>query len=141
MTYAKSLGKTLPEALFFAFIFPLYPRHKQPHYPLLFICGKLPSLGHTIPLFKAPPTAAGTGVLGDENRVTPHRRLLPVIWYHRRSKAACHKIGTVPPYRFHTLFINIAYILGRKVKSRSERRLFQLLQCFINRLHHLFLET
>ena len=122
-------------------IFPLYPSHKKPHYPLLFICGKLPSLGHTIPLFKAPPAAAGAGVLSDKNRVSPHRGLLPVIWYHRRSKAARHKIGAVPPYGLHTFFINIANVFGRKVKPRPKRRFFQLLQCFINRLHHLFLET
>lgn len=122
-------------------IFPLYPSHKKPHYPLLFISGERPSFRHPIPLFQAPPAAAGAGVLSDKNRVSPHRGLLPVIWYHRRSKAARHKIGTVPPYGLHTLFVNITNVFGRKVKPRPERRPFQLLQRFINSLHHFNLET
>lgn len=102
---------------------------------MLFIGRKLTSLGNTVPFFKAAPTAAGTGVLGDEYGVPTHGSLLAVIGYRSRSKALGDKIFSMAVDNVHALFPHIFPVLLGQMKFSPESRLLQLVKSFIYSLH------
>lgn len=107
----------------FLFYFLFYPRHEEVHYPLLLAVGEINALSHPIPFFQAASAAAGTGVLGDENGMSPHGGLLSVVFRRGGSKADGNEILCVDADGIKSLFAHVVLVLCGKVKSASEIRL------------------
>ena len=119
----------------FTIVFPLYPCHKELDYPALFVFRQGSALRHSVPLIKTAPTTAGAGVLSDKNGMSPHRSLLSVVRYNRRSKPFGNKIGGMGTDQIQSLFVNIFNVFFRQVKARTEFRPVQFCESFVNGLH------
>lgn len=119
----------------FTIVFPLYPCHKQLNYPALFVFRQSSALRNSVPLVKTAAAAAGAGVLSYKNGMSPHRSLLSVVRYNRRSKPFCNKIGGMGTDQIQSLFVNIFNVLFRQVKARTEFRPVQFCESFVNGLH------
>ena len=76
---------------------PLDPGHQQIHDLLLLPPVQLDARRDLIPLVQALAAAAGTGVLGEEHRVSPHGGLPPVVGQLRRSQPGLNEPPGVLP--------------------------------------------
>ena len=103
-----------------AFQFTLYPFQKYIDDILLFIGGKDLAGGDIVPLFKASPTAAGTGVLGNKDGVSFQRSLLTVIIGIFRGEPLCDKVTGVTADGIYPLLNDVILVVCTKVKTASE---------------------
>ena len=87
-----------------------YPSHQYRHYILLFFFCQLYSGRYMMP-FEETTTAAASSMLGNEYRMSSHRRLLAVIGNHGRSQAFGYEILRMFTDGSQPLFCNIFLIL------------------------------
>lgn len=80
------------------------------------------------PFFQAASAAGRRRVLGDEDRVSLHGRLLPVVYWLRHSQSLANEILGVPPDRSGALLGEIPSLRGRKMEPRPKLRPRQLLE-------------
>ena len=101
-------------------IFPLNPRHEEINDSLLAFGGDGDATRHLPPLCEAVAAAAGASVLGDENWVSTHRRLLPVVWRICRGEACTDEVLTMAADSRHPLLGDIYPISPGMMKAASE---------------------
>ena len=97
-----------------------YPGHKYRYCILLFFFCQLSSGRYMMPFEETTTAAAACSMLGNENRMTSHRRLLAVIGNHCRSKAFGNEILRMRTDGSQTLFCNIFLILLREMETAAE---------------------
>lgn len=100
----------------------LDPCHQHLHDILLFRGAQGAARRDTVPFGKASPAAAARGVLGDEDRMSPHRGLVSVIVRKGRGQACADKLlGMVSDGR-KPLSFDVAALRGPKPETAPEVR-------------------
>ena len=100
--------------------FPLDPRHEEIDDALLPFGGDGDPARHLPPLGETVATTTGAGVLRDENWMSAHRSLFPVIRRVGGRQARANEILAMPPYRFHAFAFNVGAVRFRKVEPATE---------------------
>ncbi len=108
------------------------PRHQQPNNAVLLFLSQFNTPGNVVPSFQTPSAAAGAGMLGNKNGVSPHGSLFSVVGNDCRGKACPHKILCVLPNDRESFFGNVSLVLGAQVKFCSKIGALQSLQSLLN---------
>ena len=119
----------------FLLYFLFDPRHEEVYYPLLLAFGEINALSHPIPFFRASSAAAGAGVLGDENGMSPHGGLFSVVVGDGGGEADGNEILCVDADGVKALFADVVLVPFRKVKSAPEIRFLKAAKSICNCSH------
>ncbi len=119
---------------------PPDPRHQHLHDIRLFGCRQRAPRRNAMPFGEAPPAAAPRSVLGDKNRMPPHRGLVSVVGREGRSEPLSDKIPGMLPDRCKALRRDIVQLRRPQSEAAPERRPGETFeksaQCFGRKCRH-----
>ncbi len=99
----------------------LYPSNHQVHHKADFIIRRqCPPLFYLMPFSQAPTPTCGVCMLCAENRMSPHRSLLSVIFRIKRCQADYDEIRSMESNGADFFIIDVLAVLVRQFESGSK---------------------
>jgi hypothetical protein len=102
---------------------------------VLFVGRQLVPLGNTMPFLEAPAATRGGRMLGDEDGVSAHWRLLAVVGRVGRCQSLFDKVGGVNEDHLHALAVQVFSLGSLEPESHAEWGSRKLIEDVVNISH------